>query len=165
MKYTVSNTINKPLEEVIEKFKDPDSLKHWMEGLQRVEHISGTPGEAGAKSDFHFLHKNKEMKIEETILEQNLPDQIKFAYQSSMGYNEVEMRFEKLSDTSVKQINNSYFKLKGFMVFDTDDLSKPEFVPLDYPKFVRENPESGDYCTKIVEKEKYLKDMLATNKE
>jgi hypothetical protein len=115
MKYTVSNTINKPLDEVIEKFKDPEGVKHWMEGLQRIEHISGTPGEVGAKSDFYFLHKNKEMKISETILEQKFPKQIKFAYQSSMGYNEVEMQFEKLTDSSVKQINNSYFELKGFM--------------------------------------------------
>ncbi len=115
MRYTLSNTINKPLEEVIEKFKDPDGVKHWMEGLQRIEHISGTPGEVGAKSDFYFLHKKKEMKISETILEQNLPRQIKFAYQSPMGNNEVEMVFEKLNDHSVKQINNSYFELKGFM--------------------------------------------------
>jgi hypothetical protein len=32
-----------------------------------------------------------------------------------MGYNEVEMLFEKLSEKSVKQTNNSYFELKGFM--------------------------------------------------
>ncbi len=115
MKYTLSNTINKPLKEVIEKFKDPEGVKHWMEGLQRIEHISGTPGEVDAKSDFYFLYKKKEMKISETILEQDLPNQIKFAYRSPMGYNEVEMRFEKLSDNSVKQINNSYFELKGFM--------------------------------------------------
>jgi hypothetical protein len=115
MKYTLSNTISKPLEEVIEKFKNPEGVKHWMEGLQKIEHLSGTPGEVGAKSDFYFLHKNKEMKISETVLEQNLPNQIKFGYQSPMGYNEVEMLFEKLSDTSVKQTNNSYFEVKGFM--------------------------------------------------
>ena len=115
MRYSLSNTINKPLEEVVSKFKDPNGVKHWMEGLQRIEHISGTPGEVDAKSDFYFLHKNKEMKISETILEQNLPNQIKFAYQSPMGYNEVEMLFEKQSDNSVKQINNSYFEMKGFM--------------------------------------------------
>ena len=115
MKYTVSNTINKPLDEVIEKFMDPEGVKHWMEGFQRMEHLEGTPGEVGAKSDFYFLHKKKEMKIRETILEKNLPHQMKFAYESPMGYNEVEMQFEKLSDNSVKQINNSYFELKGFM--------------------------------------------------
>ena len=115
MRYTLSNTINKPLEEVVEKFKDPDGVKQWMEGFQKIEHISGTPGEIGAKSDFYFLFKKKEMKISETILEQNLPNQIKFAYQSSMGYNEVEMVFEKLTENSTTQTNNSYFELKGFM--------------------------------------------------
>ncbi|MCB0545425.1 MAG: hypothetical protein KDC70_18000, partial [Saprospiraceae bacterium] len=65
--------------------------------------------------DFYFLHKNKEMKISETILEQDLPRQIKFAYQSPMGYNEVELLFEKLSNNSVRQTNNSFFDLKGFM--------------------------------------------------
>lgn len=115
MRYTLSNTINRPLEEVIEKFMEPDGAKHWMEGLQKIERLSDKPHEVGAKSNFHFLHRNKKMKITETILEQNLPDQIKFGFQSTMGYNEVEMLFERLSDNSVKQINNSYFELKGFM--------------------------------------------------
>jgi len=114
MNYTLSNTINKPLEEVIEKFTDPEGAKQWMEGLQRIVPVSGNSHEVGTKTDFHFLHKKKEMKISETILEQNLPHQIKFGYQSPMGYNEVEMLFEKLSDNSVKQTNNSYFEMKGF---------------------------------------------------
>lgn len=115
MRYTVSNTINKPLEEVIEKFTDPDGVKHWMEGFQKMEAISGTPGAVGAKTYFYFIHRKKEMKLLETILEQNLPRQIKFSYDSSMGYNEVEMVFEKLTENSVTQTNNSYFELKGFM--------------------------------------------------
>ena len=115
MNYTLSNTIDRPLEVVMEKFKEPEGVKHWMEGLQRIEHLSGTPGQVGAKTDFYFLHKNKEMKISETILEQDLPRQIKFAYQSPMGYNEVELLFEKLSNNSVRQTNNSFFDLKGFM--------------------------------------------------
>lgn len=115
MKYTVSNTINASLEDVAAKFLDPDGVKSWMEGLERVEHISRNPGKVGAKSDFYFVHRGKEMKISETILESNMPNQMKFGYNSSAGYNEVEMRFEKLNDSSVKQINNSYFELKGFM--------------------------------------------------
>ena len=115
MKYTLSNTINRPLAEVMQKFKDPEGVKHWMEGLTRIEHLSGTPGEVGAKSDFYFLHKNKEMKITETILEQDLPRQIKFGYQSGMGYNEVELRFEELDAHTVKQTSNSYFEMRGLM--------------------------------------------------
>jgi len=53
----------------------------------------------------------------ETILEKNMPIQIKVAYQSPIGYNEVEIKFEELSNNSVRQVNNSYFKLKGVMRF------------------------------------------------
>ena len=63
MRYTISNTINKPLTEVVEKFKDPEGLKHWMEGYQRMERISGEGHEVGTKTDFYFKHKKKEMKI------------------------------------------------------------------------------------------------------
>ena len=55
------------------------------------------------------------MKISETILEQNLPQQIKFGYQSGMGYNEVEMVFEEIDANSVKQTSNSYFEMRGVM--------------------------------------------------
>ena len=113
MNFTVSNTINASLEVVAAKFLEPEGAKHWMEGLQKIDPISGTPGEVGAKTDFYFLFRGKEMKISEVILEQNMPHQIKFGYTSGMGYNEVEMKFEKLSDSSVKQINNSYFEMKG----------------------------------------------------
>jgi hypothetical protein len=87
-----------------------------MKGLQKkIERLSDSPYEVGAKSRFHSLHKNKKYVIDETILEQNLPNQIKFGLTSTMGYNEVEMVFEQLNDNSTKQINNTYFKLKGIM--------------------------------------------------
>ena len=115
MRYTLSNSINAPLEEVSAKFLDPDGLMIWMEGIGRVEHISGKPGEVGAKSYIYTTHKGKQIKITETVLESNMPNQIKFGYHSKLGYNEVEMLFEKIDDTTVKQINNSYFEMKGFM--------------------------------------------------
>lgn len=94
---------------------EPDAALQWMEGLQKIERLSKNPYEVGAKSKFHFLHKNKKMVINETILEQNMPHQIKFGFTSTMGYNEVEMVFEQLNETSTKQINNSYFALRGIM--------------------------------------------------
>ncbi|TDQ32215.1 SRPBCC family protein [Zeaxanthinibacter enoshimensis] len=115
MKYTVTNTINRPLNVVAAKFMEPDGALHWMEGLQKIERLSGDPYKVGAKSRFHSLHKNKEFVIDETILEQNMPHQIKFGFTSPMGYNEVEMVFEPIDDSTTRQVNNSYFQLKGFM--------------------------------------------------
>ncbi len=115
MKYTLSNQINQSLEEVARKFGDPESVRYWMEGLQKIERISGTPGKVGAQSNFHYLYNNKEMIIAETILEENLPHQMKFAYDSPMGRNIVDIRFEKLSDQQVKQTSFTVMELKGFM--------------------------------------------------
>jgi hypothetical protein len=115
MIYTVSNTIKAPHGVITDKFSDPDGLKHWMPGLEKAELLEGTLGKVGARTNLHFIHKEKPMVIEETILEENMPNQIKFAYKSSMGYNEVEMKFEVIDDNSVTQINNSLFEFKGFM--------------------------------------------------
>ena len=54
MKYTTEIEIEKPIEKVIELFDNPDNLKKWMEGLQSFEHLSGTPGQPGAKSRLFF---------------------------------------------------------------------------------------------------------------
>ncbi len=113
MEYTVSNIINAPREAVVKKFQDPNGVKQWMEGLDRMEHISGTPGQQGAVTDFYFEYKGKIMKIEETILEQNLPDQIKFSYKSPRGTNEVEVIFSDLEDGRTQQLSNNYFPAKG----------------------------------------------------
>lgn len=115
MQYTIFNIIQSDINTVITKFTDPEGIKHWMEGFIKMEAIAGTPGEVGAKTNMHFMHKGKQMTILEEILEQNLPNQIKFAYHSPMGFNTVEMRFEVQENGDVKQINTSYFKFKGIM--------------------------------------------------
>ena len=85
MKYTLSNTINRPMAEVMQKFKDPGRVKHWMEGLEKIEHISGVPGEVGARERFLFFEQGQSNENLRDHLEQNLPRQIKFGYQSGMG--------------------------------------------------------------------------------
>ena len=35
MKYTISNIIDKPIDEVAAKFMEPDGALQWMKGLQK----------------------------------------------------------------------------------------------------------------------------------
>lgn len=115
MKYTVSNTINAPLEKVTDKFIEPEGALEWMEGITAVRRISGTPYTTGAISEWDSNYKNREMTMSETVLESNLPDSIKFQYSSKMGLNEVEIKFEKIDEHTTRQIGNNYFEMKGFM--------------------------------------------------
>ncbi len=115
MKYTLSNTINSPLHRVAERISDPEGVKYWTEELRAVKQTLGKYCDVGSKRNLHYFFKNKELIITESILEHNLPQQIKFAYDSKMGRNVVELLFEELSENEVKQTSNTTMELKGMM--------------------------------------------------
>ena len=48
--YTVAIEIDLPRDRVIELFDNPDNLFKWQTGLQSFDHLSGEPGQPGAKS-------------------------------------------------------------------------------------------------------------------
>ena len=53
MKYTITNTIDRPIEVVAVKFMEPYGALQWMEGLQKIERLSDKSYELGAKSRFN----------------------------------------------------------------------------------------------------------------
>ncbi len=61
--------VDKSLAESWAVSQDDTKLKDWLEGFQKAEHISGTPGTVGAVSDIYFLNEGQEMVIRETITE------------------------------------------------------------------------------------------------
>ena len=117
MKYTTEIEIEKPIEKVIELFDNPDNLKKWMEGLQSFEHISGTPGQPGAKSRLFFKMGKREVEMIETITVRNLPDEFSCTYEAKGVYNIAKNKFLKVSDTRTKYISENEFQFKGFMKF------------------------------------------------
>ena len=115
MKYTTEIEINKPIDEVVAKFDNTDNLSKWMEGLQSFEHISGTPGQPGAKSRLKFKMGNREIEMIETISVRNLPDEFSGTYEAKGVYNIVRNKFVKLSENKTKYITEQEFEFKGFM--------------------------------------------------
>jgi carbon monoxide dehydrogenase subunit G len=115
MKYTAEIDIQKPLDKVIELFDNPDNLPKWMEGLQSFEHISGTPGQPGAKSRLKFKMGKREMEMIETIETRNLPHEFTGRYEAGGTVNIVKNRFVKLSENRTKYISEQEFQFKGFM--------------------------------------------------
>lgn len=59
--------VEKPMKEAWAVTQDKTKLKDWLEGFQKVEHISGTPGTIGAVSNVYFNTDGQQMVIEETI--------------------------------------------------------------------------------------------------
>jgi uncharacterized membrane protein len=115
MKYTTEIEINKPIDKVIKLFDDPGNMDKWMVGLQSFEPLSGTPGQAGARSRLKFKMGKREIEMIETITLRNLPDEFDGTYEAKGVFNIVKNRFINLSDTKTKYITENEFRFKGFM--------------------------------------------------
>ena len=115
MKYTVETTINLPRQRVIELFDNPDNLKHWMEGLISFEHVSGMPGQVGAKSKLTFQLGKRRMELIETITKRDLPDEFSGTYEANGVFNIQSNRFIAVDDKTTKYISETEFQFKGFM--------------------------------------------------
>jgi uncharacterized membrane protein len=59
--------INRPVGEVYREFNDPDNLPRWLTGLQRIEPVSGPPGEVGSVSRHVYLEKGRIVELIETV--------------------------------------------------------------------------------------------------
>jgi carbon monoxide dehydrogenase subunit G len=102
MKYSTEIEINKPIEEVVAKFDNADNMSKWMEGLQSFEHLSGTPGQPGAKSRLKFKMGKREIEMIETINVRNLPQEFSGTYEAKGVYNTVRNKFVKISENKTK---------------------------------------------------------------
>ena len=115
MQFTTETIINAPIEKVIALFDDPQNLPKWMEGLQSFEHISGTPGQPGAKSRLKFKIGKREFDLIETVTVRDLPHEFSGTYDAQGVQNIVRNRFIKLAGDKTKYVTENEFQFKGFM--------------------------------------------------
>ncbi|MFC0605562.1 SRPBCC family protein [Winogradskyella pulchriflava] len=116
MKYTTEIIIEKPLEEVIKKMDSVDNMKHWQEGLASTEHISGTPGEFGAKMKLNYDFGKRKMELIETITKQNFPNEFHATYTTKGVRNIQQNYFEQIADNQTKWICKNEFEPTNFMM-------------------------------------------------
>lgn len=116
MKYTQEIIINKAIKEVVALFDNPDYLYEWMEGLQKFEHLSGTPGEPGAKSKLLFKMGNREIEMIETITVRNLPTEFSGTYEANGVFNIQKNKFISIADNQTKHVTENEFQFKGVMM-------------------------------------------------
>ncbi len=115
MKYSVEIEINKPIHKVIELFDNPSNMSKWMEGLQSIEPISGTPGQPGAKSRLNFKMGKREIEMIETVTTRDLPNEYNGTYEAKGVFNIVKNKFIPVSDTKTRYITEQEFQFQGFM--------------------------------------------------
>lgn len=115
MKYRQEVSISKPIDQVIRLFDSTDNLYAWMEGLKLFEHLSGEPGQAGAKSKLTFQNGKREFSMIETITEKNLPELFAGTYEVNGVFNIIRNSFEAVDGNTTRYISESEFQFTGFM--------------------------------------------------
>lgn len=115
MKYRLEIDIDLPRDKVIELFDNVDNLKHWQPELVSFSHLSGTPGQVGAKSRLLYNMGGREMEMIETILERNLPDTFFGTYEIEGIWNQIDNRFIVLNDRKTRWQLDSEFRGGGIM--------------------------------------------------
>ena len=116
MTFNVELTIDLPRDQVIKKMDNVDNMKHWQRGLISAEHISGTPGEVGAKMQLNYKFGKREMNLVETITKRNFPEEFHANYNSKGMYNMQQNFFEVTSGGKTKWISKCEFIPTSFMM-------------------------------------------------
>lgn len=115
MKFSESIEIDQPAERVAELFANPDHLDQWMNGLQNIEQLSGTPGSQGAKSRLTFQTGKRKMEMVETITKRDLPKEFSVTYDTNGVFNTVKNSFTKLSESRSRLVVDTEYQFKGIM--------------------------------------------------
>jgi hypothetical protein len=116
MKYSTEITVNVSREEFIKKLDNIDNIKHWHHGLVSAEHISGTPGEIGAKMKLSYKFGKREMELVETITKRDFPYEFHATYDAKGMHNKQENFFEELADGKTQWTSTSEFEASSFML-------------------------------------------------
>lgn len=115
MKYQHKITINKPLNEVIEKFSDPDNLEHWQRGFIFMKPINGELGAEGSQNLLKYEIGKRQIEMTETILKNNLPYEFSATYKARRVYNSQKNSFKQIDQKTSVWIADNEFEFSGFM--------------------------------------------------
>ena len=113
MKYTFEAEINAPREIAAALAGNPANRKEWMEGLESDEHLSGTPGKPGAKSQLVFQTGKARITMIGTVIASNLPDELSETFDAPNVLTMATTRFVALSPQKTKYISEQELQFKG----------------------------------------------------
>ena len=115
MKYTCEVTIDLPRARVVELFDSIKNLAKWQPGLLGFDHVSGEPGEPGAKSRLVYEERGRETEMFETIIRRDLPDAFMALYEAKGVKNWCTHFFKEDGPDKARWVMENEFKFRGLM--------------------------------------------------
>lgn len=115
MKYKQEIMIKRPRNEVVEKFSNPENMKHWQRGFIFMKPINGELGAEGSQNLLKYKMGTREIEMKETILKNDLPIKFTATYEAKGVYNFQRNRFEDTPEKHTRWISENEFRFSGFM--------------------------------------------------
>jgi len=115
MNYLNQIDIDLPRARVVALFDNPENMKQWMPGLLSFETFEGTLGQAGAKSRMEFQMGKRKIKMIETIVSNNLPDEMEGYYEMNGMKNDIKVSFIEIEPNKTMYTSESTYKFTGVM--------------------------------------------------
>ena len=116
MKYTTEITVELPRNEFIQKFDNPENMKHWQKGLKSYKMHSGPPGKEGSKMELCYQMGKRELTMVETIIKNNLPYEFHATYDAKGAHNIQKNFFKDIEGKQTVWISESEFKFSGLFM-------------------------------------------------
>ena len=110
MKSVVEVEINRPQKEAAKLYADPRNNVKWMHDVARYEPLSGEQGMPD--STYRLVPKEGDRIFVATVVERNLPDELKLQLKSSDVDIEVRGTFRSLSPIKTKFIAEQVYTFK-----------------------------------------------------
>ncbi len=149
LSYECEITVEKPLAEAWAAAQDEEKLADWLPGLQKIEHISGTPGTVGAVSDVYFDNNGQQVIIRETITDIVPNTSISMTYESDFMNMEYTLSMTDIDgktkiNSSTTTVGNGMFS-KSLMALMGGSIKAQEETNLaNLKKTIEEN--TKDYA-------------------
>jgi carbon monoxide dehydrogenase subunit G len=95
--YDCEIMVDKPLEESWNVTQDEEKMSEWLEGFQKVEQVSGSPGTIGAVTNVYFITDGQEMTIKETIVNIKPNESIEMLFESDFMNMDYELKMASIN--------------------------------------------------------------------
>jgi len=128
MKYSVSNTISKPIQEVIEAFSHQENRLIWMKGLTSFEELDDAPLSIGAKSRLTFIMGKRTLIMTQIVLDNQLPESLKLVSKSRDVNNMITHKFRAVGENKTYHETAHIFEFKNWGMKLLSPLMKKAFI-------------------------------------
>lgn len=119
MKYSLHIDIQRPRDNTVAIFDNPDHLPRWQPDLLELEPLVGIPGQPDSQMRLVYRMGKREMQMTETVVERQLPDRIAMRFETTGMINHQVNRFEDLGGATRWHCDNEFIGTGWMMTLMT----------------------------------------------